>query len=608
MLTRPNNNLINLIEALDVDQDAKYQLLEEVKILNKNLLYSDFKINRTVKDKENITNILNETIKRLEEKSAALSIQAKELEEQSKFKEQLFANVSHELRTPLHGILGMGHLLDRTPMNVIQKGYTDIIKGSADNLLVIINDILSLSQINAGKMKITNHPFSIKKLLSDLETMLEYRTKKKGIQLSFNLSDNFPEYLRGDQTRIYQILLNLLNNSIKFTHQGYIRLTGEVIYIDGQETRLQFEIEDTGIGMKKEKLKSIFESFTRVHEERGKVYEGAGLGLNIIKNLLYLLDGSVDVESEEGKGTIFKIQIPFQIPDDEAIDRLIQSQEKTTIPAEWTQLNFLMIEDNTANILYAKDIFQSWNLNLDIVPTIGEAEKVMSKKYDCILSDVILPDGNGLDFISALRNCPSAINQNTPVIILTASTNEKGVTQAKEVKIESYLSKPFPPDFLIKEFHRILKTKTIPDNLKNKISYSTHPTKITEPMKVNSQNEISSFLEVLSKRFKGRTTLMVEMGKIFLDQAPVMKSILENSHQQGDYESIRFEAHKFKSTVNIIGLDSLRAFAHKTEELYYHGKPKECTEQLLHDFVVQLELDTQKVKSALEELSQASVE
>ena len=227
----------------------------------------------------------------------------------------------------------------------------------------------------------------------------------------------------------------------------------------------------------------------------------------------------------------------------------------------------------------------------------------MKYKYDCILSDVLLPDGNGLDFIVKLRKNPNAINNKTPVIILTASANEKGAKHAKEANIESYLSKPFPPDFLIKEFHRILEIQTTPNNLENKL----HPKKTIRSIDVNSRSFENSFLDTLSKRFKGRTSLMAEMAKIFLDQAPLMKSILENSHQKGDYESIRFEAHKFKSTVNIIGLESLRTFASKTEELYYHGKPVECTEGLLNDFANQIELDTQKVKLAVEEMSQTQM-
>lgn len=600
MLVKRNQDIIKIIEQLDIHQAQKIQLLEEAQLLQKNLSYANFKVKRILKDKEIVTNILNETINRLEEKSEVLSRQATQLEEQSKFKEQLFANVSHELRTPLHGILGMGHLLDGTTLNRTQKGYTDIIKGSADNLLVIINDILSLSEINAGKIKITNKPFSIKKLLSDLEKLLENRTQKKGIRLLFKLSHDFPEYVCGDHTRIYQILLNLLNNSIKFTHKGHIELRGEVVYVDGNETRIQFEVEDTGIGMKEEKIKSIFESFTRVHDDRGVTYEGAGLGLNIIKNLLYLLNGSVDVVSEKNVGTTFMVQVPFQVPSQNAINELLQSQKRKTIPEEWKSMKFLMIEDNTANILYAKDIFKSWNLNLDIVPNLEEAEAAIRQKYDLILSDVFLPDGNGLDFVTELRENTLATNQNTPIIILTASASEKEVKTAEKVKIESFLSKPFPPDSLINEFHKIFNIQTTPKNLENKIS---HPMDTTQPEKTQSEKVDNSFIETLSKRFKGRTSLMIEMAKIFMDQAPKMKSILEESHQNGEFEAIRFEAHKFKSTVNIIGLDSLRTLAAKTEEMYYHGEPGECTQELLQDFIAQIDLDSEKVQRAIDEIS-----
>lgn len=603
MLTKPDNQILKLIEALDVDRQAKQQLLDEIKLLQQRLIYSDLKAKKTLEDKEMMTNVLIERINTLEEKSEALIIQTKELKEQSKFKEQLFAKVGHELRTPLHGILGMGHLLNRTPLNNTQTNYTNIIKDSADNLLVIINDILSLSEINAGKIKITNKPFSIRKLLSEIKTTLELRTQKKGLRLLFNLSKDFPEYIRGDRTRVYQILINLLNNSIKFTHQGFVRLKGEVVYTDGAEKRLQFLVQDSGIGMKREKLESVFNSFTRVHEERGVVYEGTGLGLNIIKNLLQLLSGSVEVESEENKGTIFKVQIPFQIPDNKAIKSWINHQQGTIIPKEWLNLKFLMIEDNCTNILYAKDIFESWNLKLDIFSTLVDAEQALENKYDCILSDVLLPDGNGLDFILKLRKNSNAINSKTPVIILTASVNEKDVLQAKDVKIESFLYKPFPPDFLIKEFYRIFEFQTTTNNLENKL----YQKKTTHSKEIESKKIDNSFLETLSKRFKGRTSLMAEMANIFLDQAPIMRSILENSHQAGDFESIRFEAHKFKSTVNIIGLDALKKLAAKTEELYHYGKPEECTAELLNDFKNQIEADIQKVKLSMKEIFQAEM-
>ena len=596
MHTNNSNKNVDLVQAFDASEERKEELMNEVRALKKELAYAKFKIKRTIKDKEIVTNVLNETIKSLEEKSEVLVSQAAELEQQSRFKEELFANVSHELRTPLHGILGMSHLLEKTPLNIVQKEYVDIVKGSADNLLVIVNDILSLSEINAGKMKIKKETFSLRKFLKGLEGIFFAKTKEKNIQLSFLTSPSIPEYVFCDPTRLYQILINLLNNAVKFTHEGCIILSSEVIHQEGDNIQLQFEIKDTGIGMKENEISKIFESFTRVHEDKGVVYEGSGLGLNIVKNLLHLLDGSVDVESKIGKGTTFKIQIPVQYPTASDIEKLKNKEPEDTIPKEWSKLKFLMIEDNSANILYAKDIFVSWNLNLDIAPRLETAKELLTKSYDCILSDVILPDGNGLDFITSLRNDNQAINQNTPVIILTASSNEKGAEQARNVNIESYLSKPFPPEVLIQSLQNIFnKEKKQPQ-----ISIQEKGAHNNQENKNGLIDEV--FLEKLSKRFKGRTGLMVEMSKIFLDQAAFIIPILEESHSRGDYEEIRFEAHKFKSTANIVGLDSLVDFAAKTEESYHDGKPKIDTQVLLGDFVNQIKTDIKKVKIAIEKL------
>lgn len=601
MHSSPIENIRGLLQSTDLPEEVKSNLLREVHVLSKQLANKEFKFKRTLKDKEIITNVLNETIQQLEEKSKTLTIQAKQLEEQSEFKEKLFANVSHELRTPLHGVLGMGHLLTKTPLNIVQHGYVEVIKGSADNLLVIINDILSLSEINAGKVKIKNEPFSIKKLLAELKAMVEVRTQQKGVQLSFINQPELPEYILGDRTRVYQILLNLINNSIKFTHKGYILVSSELVMEHENEVRLQFEIKDTGIGMKKEKLANIFESFTRVHDDKGIVYEGAGLGLNIVKNLTRIMRGGIEVDSEIDKGTTFLVQIPFKIPEKSEVEKYMDSQQEATIPDHWSNLKFLMIEDNSANILYSKDIFKSWNLNLDIAPTLEDAAQFLGESYDCILSDVILPDGNGMEFITELRKNNNSINQNTPVVILTASANDRGAKLAQKVNIQSYLSKPFPPDLLIRELHKIFNIQ----NTTNMTHGNQNPENQNQ-LELNGHLE-PTFLEKLSKRFKGRTNLMVEMSKIFLDQAPVMVKILEESHENGDYEAIRFEAHKFKSTVNIIGLDSLRGYAMKTEELYHDGKPEIDTHDLLRDFAIQVKLEMQNVERVIEQISTAEV-
>jgi len=602
MKINSKHKLNEMIESLNVSQKIKDDFLEEVKVMEKQLNYQEFRFKRTIKDKQIVTSILEQTINQLKEKSEALVIQAKELEEQSKFKEMLFANVSHELRTPLHGILGMGHLIEKTTLDPVQKGYVGIMKSSADNLLVIINDILSLSEINAGKVKISYEPFSLEQLLKELEGVLKVRTQQKGIQLSLVTPSNIPKYLIGDRTRVYQILLNLLNNAIKFTQEGFVLLSMQIIEKKADQVNLQFEIRDTGIGIKEEKLNSIFESFTRVHEENGVIYEGSGLGLNIVKTLLNLLKGSVQVESEFGKGTAFKLQIPFQIPDDDLMSEVEDNDGEEVIPNEWKQKKFLMIEDNPANILYSKDIFQLWNLNLDIAPNLKEAEILLENKYDCILSDVHLPDGNGMEFITTLRRNRNAINQKTPVVILTASANQKGVEQAKEVNIESYLSKPFPPELLIKELQQIF-------NLENTYIMSQEKegmdNNIPNECQNNAQNDSTeqAFIEALSKRFKGRTGLMIEMAKIFLDQVPDITKVLEDSRTQDNFEEIRFEAHKFKSTSNIICLTTLRELAFKTEETYHNGKPEMDTTELINEFLNQVKSDAKMVEVAIEKLT-----
>ncbi len=589
-----------ILESNEISSEDRKEILMAFNAMNEKLGYKDFKLKRTLKDKGIITNILNETIARLEERSEMLSIQAEKLEEQSKFKEELFANVSHELRTPLHGILGMGHLLEKTILDNNQQGYVGIIKGSADNLLVIINDILSLSEINAGKIKINKEPFSLYQLLEDLEHMLKIRTQDKGIQLVFDIAQNVPEFIVSDRTRIYQIIINLLNNSIKFTHIGKVELLVKLISTAQNKVELQFQIKDTGIGMKKEKLTSIFESFTRVHEERGVVYEGAGLGLNIVKNLLDLLQGDVEVESELNKGTCFTLKMPFELPEEEIISELLDSQRETVIPTSWKGLKFLMIEDNSANILYSKDMFAQWNLSLDIAPNLKDAKELLTNKYDVILSDVKLPDGDGLEFIGQLRNDNLSVNQNTPVIVLTASANIKGAERAKELDVQSYLSKPFPPNELINELHNVF-------NLKSKITMN--PEEKNFSTEVDCQEATIStemYLEKISKRFKGRRVLMAEMSKIFLDQAPEMIKILEECPAKEDYEAIRFEAHKFKSTVNIVGLENLRIQALKLEEIFHKGKPGINTDEMIAQFIVAIKHSVCMVEEVIPKILEAS--
>ena len=428
-----------------VSKELSQDMLVMVEKLMKEIVKVDFRLKRTLRDKDISNSVLENSISELE-------WQKEVIEKQSRFKEELFASISHELRTPLHGILGMSQLISQTEMSDKQANFVQVIKGSADNLLVIINDILSLTQMNAGKMELINQPFSFMDLTKEIEGVLRLKAEKKNLFFRIEVSPDTPKNIIGDYTRIYQVLINLLNNSIKFTKKGWVLLKIESLNNRKGESDLLITVEDTGIGIEKEKQEQIFEPFSRVHDLKGSVIEGAGLGLNIVKKLMTLLGGEINVESEFGKGTCFKLSLTCKTMEEDVAMARQESIDEIGISTYWKDLNFLYIEDNPANILYAKHLFLEWEIEIDIAEDCRiSREKLKKNKYDCILSDVKLPDGNGIDLIREIRENFNSPNFQTPVIILTASASEHERIITESINIQSYMSKPFRPAQLIKE-------------------------------------------------------------------------------------------------------------------------------------------------------------
>ena len=508
-------------------------------------------------------------------------------------KEKLLANISHEFRTPLNAIIGMNHLLQNTTLNYKQQHFLDVTKAAADNLTLLINDLLELSSINQKSIDLQIQPFSTEKLFTELYSIVWFKAKQKQLDLTFNISNQLPEYLNGDDARIHQILINLLTNSIKFTHQGSIELITKVISKKNKKAYLEIKITDTGIGIAEEKLPNLFDTFTRLHDNQKEVYVGLGSGLNIVKQLLDKMNGKISVSSKLDQGTSFTVLIPFEIPSTTVVKKHI-SQHVFSIEKTLKNKEILYIEDNHANILYVQNMLSSKLKTFDAAENFVEATAFLNKKtYDCILSDVKLPEGSGIDYIAELRNDPKAINYKTPVIVVTAGATASEQKKAQRIGVEAYINKPFSPDTLFKELHNIFAEK---NNIQSLLAFYPHP-------KPKKSKESENYLKHLHKVMNGNKKAMIEMIDIFLKQLPDSIRKMDVAVEKQDWHRVHFEAHKVKSTIGIIGLTRLQKTILTINESTRERKNLNKVPQLFKEFKKQGETEVKKLLSERRKIS-----
>ena len=556
-------------------------LFQHIQNVEEEVLNSYYNYQTAVQEKEKIVGILNKTIEELELKNQQIERQQNR-EEDSFFKEKLLANVSHELRTPLNAILGMGHLLVNTQLSEKQQEFVNVIKTGADNLSVIINDLLELATLRERKLKISNKPFSTEKLLSDLYNIIWFKARQKQLELHIESDQSLPEYLIGDQNRLHQILTNLLGNAIKFTPRGVIKLKVKVLSLEKNKTYLEIAVKDTGIGIAKHKIKHIFDSFTQAYDNDQKVYDGAGTGLSIVKYLIEMMNGGISVKSKLGQGSEFVIMMPFNIPTEPELEKHLLEKEISTVGG-WLGKKIIYIEDNDANILYLKNMLDDQPVDFDVAKDFTVAQKFLdTKQYDCILSDVKLPDGNGIDYIATLRNEPLSLNSRTPVIVITAGATDAERHKARRIGIEGYISKPFSPDILFSELDRIFTDK---EELASLLAF--YPYKKEKP-KTNLQH--------LHKVMNGNKQGMVEMLDIFLEQLPTSIQKMESAVERRNWKAIHFEAHKVKSTIGIVGLEKLHHLILEINENSRELKKLDMLPMLFQHFKTQAEQDLETLK------------
>ena len=483
-----------------------------------------------------------------------LNISEKKVKESAQVKENFMANVSHEIRTPMNAILGFTNLLQRQNLNNKSKGYVQTIQKSGESLLTIINDILDMSKIEAGMMRIETAPFSLRGLTHSVEAMFIDKAKEKGIILFTRVDDEVPDILEGDSTRLTQILVNLIGNALKFTKDGSITIH---ITDEGRKDNLVntgITITDTGIGVEQEKLKRIFERFKQADDTVTRQFGGTGLGLSIVTDLVSLQNGTINVESELGKGTSFKIVIPYKVSNED-FGKSASSEILEAIARDFEHIKILVVEDNEINQSLIKHLFSEWQLEFDLANNGKEAIAALIKnKYHLILMDIQMPEMDGYTAAQEIRR---TLNLDTPIIAMTAHALAGEREKCLSYGMNEYISKPIREEQLHKLISQFTRTN-IPQG-KEKLFTINSPADDYAYIDLRYMKEVSG----------GNIDYEKTVSEQFIEAIPEDLAAMEKAWQNNDTVRLRQLAHNMKTTVSVMGLNEvlqsyLDAIEHET--------------------------------------------
>jgi signal transduction histidine kinase/ActR/RegA family two-component response regulator len=411
---------------------------------------------------ENFTKLTktNQQIDELNNKLEATLVDVRKL---SNSRMDFLSTMSHELRTPLNGVIGISNALLAEDPRIDQKENLDILKFSAENLLSLINDILDFNKLDSGKMVLENKPFDLDALLHNCFNSLNKFGKEKYLEQHLFIDDSIKGKLfLGDPTRLTQILLNLINNALKFTEKGSITLLADVTKCDDKKINIHFVVEDTGIGIQSDQQESIFDVFFQASANTNRNYTGTGLGLPIIKKILHLLGSEIYLESQQKKGSKFYFDIEFEY---KIADSILP---KPKIANENIKLlKVLVVEDNNINRIVIRKTLERWSITPVTVESGYEAiEKLQEEDFDLILMDLYMPKMNGYETTALIRNMKNPSKSQIPIIALTAAIVDNEIMEKiHQSGMNDYLSKPFDPDYLSEKLEKILEAKKPQPNI-----------------------------------------------------------------------------------------------------------------------------------------------
>ncbi|MCX6210552.1 MAG: ATP-binding protein [Bacteroidetes bacterium] len=468
-------------------------------------------------------------------------------EDAVKAKQQFLSNMSHEIRTPMNAIIGFTKVVLKTELSAKQKEYLTAIKMSGDALIVLINDILDLAKVDAGKMTFEQTPFKMAMSIAAMLHLFETKIQEKNLELVKEYDNNIPEVLIGDSVRLHQIILNLVSNAVKFTNEGKITASVRLQSEDAENVVLEFAISDTGIGISENKLDKIFENFQQASSGTSRLFGGTGLGLAIVKQLVESQGGETNVKSKIDEGSTFSFTLSFKKTKEaaEIENGLVE------VNREIKDIKVLVVEDIALNQLLMKTLLDDFGFERDIAGNGKIAiEKLQSKVYDIILMDLQMPEMNGFEATTYIRN---VMKLSVPIIALTADVTTVDLAKCKAVGMNDYIAKPVDERLLYSKIVGLIK-KTTTVKLEENVMNETKKSKYID-------------LEYLMHRTKSNPALMMEMISLYLEQTPPLIKAMKESFDKKDWQTLYAAVHKMIPSFSIVGIHTdFEAMAKKIQE------------------------------------------
>ncbi len=471
-------------------------------------------------------------------------------EESSKAKAMFLANMSHEIRTPLNGIVGMAEQLAQSQLDADQRYFVDIMRSASSTLLSIINDVLDISKIESGKFSIETTPFNLNETIRRTLSIFGEKAKQTNVSLDIELMDDRGIMHLGDPHRLSQVLFNIVGNAMKFTQAGYVRVTSHLARGENDICLVSFSIEDTGVGMDMAYLTKVFEAFTQEDASVTRKFGGSGLGLSIARNIVHIMGGTLEIESEKGKGTRVNIRIPMRISNEKTKQDIV---EITDLQKSLKGLRILAVEDNELNRMVLQVILKKCEVVLTIAHNGQEAiDLIQQQEFDLVLMDVQMPIVDGLEATKYIRN---ELKMIIPIIGLSANAMREEVEICKQAGMNDYLVKPYSERVLVE----IMK------------KWSTE-VMATESIKYGNEVAEELDLSVLKQYVGNDIDALRDIVTGYLKHLPPQLDRLELALVGSDVLALRHELHQLKASMEIIGVrpDGL-SFAAISNELKSDG-------------------------------------